>query len=911
MKKVIALAVVIISVLIFATYCQPKIIGFLDNNAFAVVGNDITRNLLQDEVSPKKATIEPKKLEALEPLYQLGRSLYAGEQRSKLNADYPLFVNDSSAILNLNDEAKLVTHDFRSVNTYYGLYVSDGISYNADGEQADAEEFILQQMQNKMYINTKLMEVHTVRGDFQVAMNGIINFLEDSIRYYTLKDGKFYYHQIKHMDEQARVSFGNWEYPYHEFLEKLTNINKDPAFSGELKVPEQREESKQSATEEPEGNEQEQDDEGEQEDEQTPPAPQPPDGKSKVPSYHKPQVSMSDFLVDFKERTAQTELTINDPSGALLGEIQVCLYSGKEKADLDNSEILDIWVTTDYAAAQHNVIYQVVKFAELERNQEYIVSGKFTYIDKDGKEQVGTIGPKTFIVSKEINTEPTRWGVYVKPEEEESQRINKKPVISCTPFRASVYELKSTLTIEEYGSLVGGAVRFEIYRDEQLYMRKAMKEPGEIKIGLLPPGTEYKIIGFFEYLNQYNLKEKEIILEQTISTLSLDALAPLKLSFANGEILHDRIQLKNVSFADDPADQTRKIGMGTIPYVAKIIMQVNNNAYSFKSAQIAEMQDGKQIVYETPSVLKSNGVYDYTLLCYDRFGNELPLTEPAVGQTHTCKAPPKATIRVESNEVANTVLFVRIDNNDQVQMENCWISLYDAEDNIVPTIIKTEGGGYSSAATQHQIPVKGGEIVFTNLPAGEVFTALIICDYDLDNGMGVQENIEIGKTRFTTLSISALGHAIFDIEMDGLTDTSALLSVALDKNRTSQSLIFLLSKVAVVITGPDNEEIKSVSYTGEELQRLKDGEALQIQLEDLSSATEYKIELKAEVEQGTVIYDIKTSNKFNVFKTLKQEPEVDIPSYFTVSNSIELYNVRINDPHGAILSTVNLLVSDS
>ena len=28
MKKVIALAVVIISVLIFATYCQPKIIGF-------------------------------------------------------------------------------------------------------------------------------------------------------------------------------------------------------------------------------------------------------------------------------------------------------------------------------------------------------------------------------------------------------------------------------------------------------------------------------------------------------------------------------------------------------------------------------------------------------------------------------------------------------------------------------------------------------------------------------------------------------------------------------------------------------------------------------------------------------------------------------------------------------------------
>ena len=101
---------------------------------------------------------------------------------------------------------------------FYGLYVSDVISYNADGEQADVEEFILQQMQNKC-ISIQLMEVHTVRGDFQVAMNGIIN--SRFHLHYTLKDGKFYYHQIKHMDEQARVSFGNWEYPYHEFLGEI------------------------------------------------------------------------------------------------------------------------------------------------------------------------------------------------------------------------------------------------------------------------------------------------------------------------------------------------------------------------------------------------------------------------------------------------------------------------------------------------------------------------------------------------------------------------------------------------------------------------------------------------------------------------------------------------------------------
>ncbi len=909
MKRIIALAAVIIAVLIFASYCQPKIIGFLDNDVFAITGNALSRNLLKEEVLPKKATIEPKEFKALEPLYQLGKSLYVGEKRSKLNIVYPLFVNDSSALLNLNDQAKLVTPDFRCMSTYYGLYVSDGVSYNTDGERADVEEFILQQLQNKMYINTKVMQVHTIRGNFQVAMNGIINFLKDSIRYYALEDGKFYYHQIKYMDEQARVTFGDWEYPYYEFLDKIAKINKDPTFSGELKVPQQAqdqiEELERPEIEQPETEKDKQKEKEKEGAEPTPPK-KPQASGSKASAYYKPQVSMSDFFVDFDERVAQTELTINDPSGALFGEIQVCLFAGD--ADLDEGEVLDIWVTTDYDLAKDNVIYQVARFMELERDKEYIASGKFTYLNKEGEEQWETFGPMSFIVSEEISSEFTEWDVFVKPEDKE--KTNKKPVISCTPFSASVYELKSTLTIEEYGSLIGRTVRFEVYREKQLYMRKALNESGEIKIGLLPPGTEYKVIGFYEYLNQYNLKEKEIIIEQTVSTLSLDILAPLKLTFENGEIFHDKIQLKNVSFADDPTDNAKKVGQTTLPYVAKIIMRVNND-YSFWPTQITEMRAGEKIVYETPAVLKSNKKYDYTLLCYDRFGNELSMTESAEGQAHTCKTPPLASIRVEKNEVANIVLSVLIDNNDSVEMENCRISIINAEGNLIPTIIKTEAGGESSAKTQHVIPKKGGKIAFINLPAGEVFSACVFCDYDLDNEKGMQRNVEIGKIHFTALSIPALGYAIFDMEMEELTENEALLNIALNKNRTSESLLFLLSKVRVVITDPDNKEIYSISYTGKELQRLKDGETLSIQLEDLMSTTEYKIELKAEVEQGSVIYDIKTANKFNVFKTLKQEPEVDIPSYFTVSNSIELYNVRINDPHGAILSTVNLLVSDS
>jgi len=896
LKKAIALAIVIVAALLFAKFYQLQIIGFLENSTYVLTDNQITRNLMQDDIEPKKASVEPEKLEAMAPLYELAGSLYAGEQKSKLNTAYPLFVNDSAALLNINDSAKLITDDFRSVNSYYGLYVSDGVSFNADKERADAEEFILLELNNKMHINTKQMEVHTICGDVQIPMNGIINFQEDSIRYYTLSDGQFHYGRIKNIDEQALVRFDDREYPYFEFLQKLGKLNKG-TFSGglaELEPPL----PDQPKISEPEKDEKQQ--EGDSGDTETPSDGKKDSANAKAPSYRKPRVSMSDFRLDLQEKLASTTLTIKDPAGALTGEIQVTLTAKDGTSQ--------VWIYTDYTEAQPEGTNAIATFKELVKGQEYSATGTFTYLDKNGQKQAETFGPKTFMMEEKKDPEPETQLYYY---EQEPDSPNKKPVITCEPFSADIYDLQSILTIKEQGSLVAGGIRFEVYRGERLYMRKSVSAAGEVKIGPLPPGTEYKVIGSFTYLDQYNLKVEEKILEQTISTLSLDKLAPMTLSFKNGKIFHDRIQLIDLSFADDPADSTRKVGSATIPYVAKIAVQIENSAYSLKTAQINKMQEGGKVEYETPAVLRSNREYEYTLYCYDRFGNELPLTAPAVGKTHTCKAPPKAVIRLTGNEVAHTELSVQIENLDYVQMQNCWLLLYDLEGNLVPAIIQMEDGGNSPSATQHALPENGGKIVFTNLPAGEVYSAVVYCDYDLDNGDGMQLNQEIGRTRFTTLAISALGYAIFDTTISELTDTSALLHIALDKNRTNQSLIFLLSKATITITAPDGEELKAISLTGDELQNLTEGNPLEIQLEHLLGATEYQITITAEVEQGSVIYDIKTSNKNDTFKTLKTEPQVLIPSYFAVSNSIELYDVLIDDPGETILSNVNLLVSDS
>lgn len=1001
LKKVSALAVVIIAVLFFAKFYQPKNIGVLENDAFALINNVLTQNLMKEEITPQEAIVEPEKLESMAPLYELGGRLYAGERKNKLNTAYPLFLNDSAVLLNLNDSAKLVTRDFQRVDSYYGLYVSDGVSFNADRERADAEEFILLQLINKMYINAQQMGVHTICGDVQVPMHSIVNFQEDTIRYYTLNDGQFCYERITKLDEQAFVCFGEQKYRYFEFLKKLGKMRDR---TSDYKIAKAKRPEKPEVTE-PAVQEVDEEETSAETNSEPP----------KTPAYRKPRVTMSNFCVDLEENLVSSTLTIHDPAGVLTDEIRV-LICGENGTS-------QIWTFTEYVQAQQGVLHPMALFEKLEKGKKYCASGMFTYIDEKGQKQTEMFGKKTFTMEEDISLVEPAAPVYRKPRvtmskfrinleeklasttltihdpmgalndeirvlicgedgttqiwtftdyiesekgilhpavvfeklkkgkkycasgmftyiDEQGQKQTEifgektftmeeknqpddfywepepdytfiKPQVSCEPLTADIYNLKSFLTITEQDSLIGGAVRFEVYRGERLYMRKSVSTVGEFQIGYLPPATEYKVVGLFAYHNEYKQKVEESFLEQTISTLALDNLTPMRLSFKNGEIFHDRIQLIDLCFADDPADSTHKAGFKTIPYVTKIAVQIKNNMYNLNTLQVNTMHNGGKVEYQTPAVLRSNKEYEYAIFCYDRFGNELPLAEPAVGKTHTCKAPPTAVIQLTGNEVANTELSVQIENPDDVQLENCWISVYDLNDNLLPTIIKMENGKDSSPATQHALPDNGGKIVFTNLATGEAYTAVISCDYDLDNGDGLQFNQEIGRTRFTTLSISALGYAIFNTDISELTDTDALLSITLDKNRTNQSLLFLLDKVTVTITAPDGEEIKTVTLKGDEIQELAEEKPLQMQLEYLQGATEYQIKIAAEVEQGTIIHDIKTANNIEKFKTLKTEPQVVIPSYFAVSNSIELYNLIIDDPDGAILSNVNLLVSDS
>jgi len=476
LKKVISLAVVIIAVLLFAKFYQLKTVGILENSTYALTDNRITQSLFADDVPPEKAVIEPTKAESLTPLYEAGGNLFIGERKNKLNSAYPLFVNDATAIMTINNSVKLITEDFERVNSYYGLYVSDGISFNADKERADAETFILLELANKLYINAQQMEVHTICGDIQIPMNGIINFQEETIRYYTLEEEQFRYKEITKLDEQAWVRFADREYPYLEFLKELGKLKER---DGERK-PGEKEEAPPVEIIEEDDEESEVPQDEEQEERGKAPAVK-PDAAAKPakPSFQKPRVSMTEFKVNQVKKTAETTLSIHDPSGVLTGVIQVVLQDAQGN--------MQRWTYADYTDAQQGVIHPVAAFTGLESGMTYSAYGTYTYWKANGQKETELFGFKTFYVEEQL--------IYffdLPKEEPKPELPYVKPQISCAPFVASIYDLKSTLTIQEPGSMVAGGIRFEVYRDDRLIMRKTVSESGEFTIGPLPPDTEYQ-----------------------------------------------------------------------------------------------------------------------------------------------------------------------------------------------------------------------------------------------------------------------------------------------------------------------------------------------------------------------------------------------------------------------------------
>ena len=201
----------------FAEYIRLNLDGY------AVENGTVTASLgkYPDDEEINK-TISLSSFEAMDYVYSQGDNLYVGEKhKTQLDADYPVYVNEGTSLLLLNDGAVLYDENFVQVSTYQGMLISDGYAYNSDGEQADAANYLFLGMQNGNYVNLGDIDYIQKGTRKNITKNSFVHFGRDFFAYYELDNKELIYKSYENIAETAILTVNGESYTYKELLEAL------------------------------------------------------------------------------------------------------------------------------------------------------------------------------------------------------------------------------------------------------------------------------------------------------------------------------------------------------------------------------------------------------------------------------------------------------------------------------------------------------------------------------------------------------------------------------------------------------------------------------------------------------------------------------------------------------------------
>ncbi|MBR0310814.1 MAG: hypothetical protein IJQ98_00315, partial [Oscillospiraceae bacterium] len=145
---------------------------------------------------------------------------YVGEEKMGISTGYPLYSRDGQVLCFIDNKMKLVTADWETLDTYDGLYESDGVTFNADNSQADIEEVILVRVDGG-YAVAEETEVEVIKNaPVVIPMNSACSFRETEIVYYSLVESAMLGSRLE-VPSGAVITIGGNSYTYLDFLKNL------------------------------------------------------------------------------------------------------------------------------------------------------------------------------------------------------------------------------------------------------------------------------------------------------------------------------------------------------------------------------------------------------------------------------------------------------------------------------------------------------------------------------------------------------------------------------------------------------------------------------------------------------------------------------------------------------------------
>ena len=399
---IIGLVVIItvISLIYFIFLKYSPIMNF-KYEGYAIKGKEITENLLGASKNSEESdtqndgennqNIGLAKIEEQGTIFKkLGTYFIGNKEKTEIDLNYPIYINDKNTIYNLSKEIMLISKDFEKVSGYPNISITDGKVYNGNSlERADSKEYIFAKTEEGIYINLKEIKINTTANEYTIPANSLIVFEENEIKYYSLADDILLFNKINDVDYNSQVIIKNIEkneqnslsnnaqkvdnqYNYEELLTRLGIIGnakndvenaqeeiqkEDTTAKEQEENKEEKEDKKENETTPSENKQEEPQQELEQENNEQ---------GNQENKYIKPEVTAEEFTAEVY--SAKSTLTIKDPTARIIEAPTFEIYKDGK-----------IYLRRTYTQAGEIIV------TGLDADTEYEIIGKYIYKNEEDK----------------------------------------------------------------------------------------------------------------------------------------------------------------------------------------------------------------------------------------------------------------------------------------------------------------------------------------------------------------------------------------------------------------------------------------------------------------------------------------------------------------------------------------------
>ena len=459
--------ITVISLIYFIFLKYSPIMNF-KYEGYAIKGKEITENLLGASKNSEESdtqndgennqNIGLAKIEEQGTIFKkLGTYFIGNKEKTEIDLNYPIYINDKNTIYNLSKEIMLISKDFEQVSGYPNISITDGKVYNGNSlERADSKEYIFAKTEEEIYINLKEIKINTTANEYTIPANSLIAFEENEIKYYSLADNILLFNKINDIDYNSQVTIKNIEdnainnlniqkvdktYNYEELLTRLEikeNAKNDVENSQEEIIKEDTTENPKETNIENETTP--------NENKQEEPQAENDEGGSQENKYIKPEVAVDNFTAEVY--SAKSTLTIKDQEKRILEAPTFEIYKeGK------------IYLRRIFNTSGE------IQITGLVPDTEYEIIGKYIYLNEENKKientfYKGKIKTKGYESLGAITLEKEEGEIYSNKIQIKNLKItsniNAEAVKGINQVEIETGEIKTVLKNNQVNELLQG-----------------------------------------------------------------------------------------------------------------------------------------------------------------------------------------------------------------------------------------------------------------------------------------------------------------------------------------------------------------------------------------------------------------------------------------------------------------------